>query len=88
MPCKQTSPNGAPADHESRSLERRLPKLEVDVFEVNTKIQEELAPKLRAARTSYAELADKRGEVREALGLYQSLKDLEDRRTGARTGRG
>jgi hypothetical protein len=24
-------------------------------------------------------LAEKRGEVREALGLYQTLKDLEDR---------
>lgn len=40
-----------------------------------------MAPKLRAARTSYAELADKRAEVREALGLFQSLKELEDRRT-------
>jgi hypothetical protein len=51
------------------------------VLEINTIIQEELAPKLRAARTSYAELADKRAEVREALGVYQNLKDLEDRRT-------
>jgi DNA repair exonuclease SbcCD ATPase subunit len=66
---------------ESRSLERRLPKLEMHVLEINTIIQEELAPKLRAARTSYAELADKRAEVREALGVYQNLKDLEDRRT-------
>ena len=31
-------------------------------------------------RTSYSELAEKRGEVREALGLYQTLKDFEDRR--------
>src|SRR5262249_47410715 len=40
-----------------------------------------LAPNLRAMRTSYSELAQKRGEVREALGLYETLKDLEDRRT-------
>jgi hypothetical protein len=66
---------------ESRSLQRRLPKLEADEFQLHTKIQEELAPNLRAARTSYSELAEKRGEVREALGLYQTLKDLEDRRT-------
>jgi hypothetical protein len=66
---------------ESRNLQNRIPKLEADVFAVNTQIQEDLAPKLRAARTSYAELADKRAEVREALGLFQSLKDLEDRRT-------
>jgi hypothetical protein len=65
---------------ESRSLQRRLPKLETDEFQLNTKIQEELAPNLRAMRTSYSELAEKRGEVREALGLYQTLKDLEDRR--------
>jgi hypothetical protein len=66
---------------ESRSLQRRLPKLELDEFQLHTKIQEELAPNLRAMRTSYSELADKRAEVREALGLYQTLKDLEDRRT-------
>ena len=66
---------------ELRSLQRRLPKLEADEFQLHTKIQEELAPNLRAARTSYSELAEKRGEVREALGLYQTLKDLEDRRT-------
>lgn len=65
---------------EWRSLQRRLPKLETDEFQLNTKIQEELAPNLRAMRTSYSELAEKRGEVREALGLYQTLKDLEDRR--------
>ena len=66
---------------ESRSLGRRLPALEQDVLEVSTKIETELAPNLRAIRTSYAELADKRAEVREALGIYQNLKDLEDRRT-------
>jgi len=66
---------------ESRSLERRLPGLEHDVLEVSTKIESELSPNLRAIRTSYAELADKRAEVREALGLYQNLRDLEDRRT-------
>lgn len=66
---------------ESRSLERRLPELERDVFEVSSKIESELAPNLRAMRTSYADLADKRADVREALGLYQTLKNLEDRRT-------
>ena len=67
--------------NESRSLQRRLPKLELDEFQLHTKIREELAPNLRATRTSYSELADKRAEVREALGLYQTLMDLEDRRT-------
>lgn len=67
--------------NKSRSLQRRLPKLELDEFQLHTKIREELAPNLRATRTSYSELADKRAEVREALGLYQTLMDLEDRRT-------
>ncbi len=66
---------------ESRSLRRRVPKLETDEFQLSAKIREELAPNLRAMRTSYSELAEKRGEVREALGLYVTLKDLEDRRT-------
>ncbi|WP_375415063.1 AAA family ATPase [uncultured Bradyrhizobium sp.] len=66
---------------ESRGLQNRIPKLEADVFAVNTQIQDDLAPKLRAARTSYAELADKRAEVREALGLFENIQDLEDRRT-------
>jgi hypothetical protein len=66
---------------ESRSLQRRLPKLEMDEFQLSAKLREELAPNLRAIRTSYSELAEKRGEVREALGLYETLKDLEDRRT-------
>jgi hypothetical protein len=66
---------------ESRGLQNRIPKLEADVFAVSTQIQEDLAPKLRTARTSYSELADKRAEVREALGSFQNLKDLEDRRT-------
>ncbi|MGX1346859.1 TolA-binding protein [Bradyrhizobium elkanii] len=65
---------------ELRNLQRRLPKLESDEFQLSTRIREELAPNLRAMRTSYSELAEKRGEVREALGLYVTLKDLEDRR--------
>lgn len=65
---------------ELRSLQRRLPKLESDEFQLSSRIREELAPNLRAMRTSYSELAEKRGEVREALGLYVTLKDLEDRR--------
>lgn len=41
----------------------------------------EIAPNLRAMRQTYGELADKKAEVREALGLYRALKDLEDRKT-------
>jgi hypothetical protein len=31
-------------------------------------------------RQTYGELADKKAEVREALGLYRTLKDLQDRK--------
>ncbi len=65
---------------ESRNLQRRLPKLQSDEVQLSERIREELAPNLRSTRISYSELAEKRGEVREALGLYATLKDLEDRR--------
>lgn len=37
--------------------------------------------KLTQLRTGYAELANKRGEVREALAVQQSIHDAETRRT-------
>jgi hypothetical protein len=40
-----------------------------------------VAPKLAQLRTSYAGLADKRGEVREGLAILRTIKGIEDRRT-------
>src|SRR5258708_2851789 len=39
-----------------------------------------VSPALARLRTSYAGLADKRGEGREALSLYRTLQDIRRRR--------
>ncbi|WP_425488242.1 hypothetical protein [Microvirga mediterraneensis] len=66
---------------EAVSFQRRLPKIEEAIAKLSEQVESMLAPNLRQLRTSYRQLADKRGEVREALSIYQSLKDLEERRT-------
>ncbi|HWI19877.1 MAG TPA: hypothetical protein VNT81_19120, partial [Vicinamibacterales bacterium] len=48
---------------------------------VVTGIEQLVTPKLTQLRTGYAELANKRGEVREALAVQQSIHDAETRRT-------
>ncbi len=40
-----------------------------------------IGPKLAQLRTSYGGLADKRGEVREALSILRTIQDIEARRT-------
>lgn len=39
-----------------------------------------ISPRLSTVRKSYSEFADKRAEVREALGLYATVQDMERRR--------
>jgi hypothetical protein len=65
---------------EAKGFERRIPRIEADVHKVSQQIETIVAPRLRQLRTAYGELADKKGEVREALSLYKTLKDFEDRR--------
>jgi predicted nuclease with TOPRIM domain len=65
---------------EAKSFERRLPQIERSVSALSEQIEGIVAPNLRRLRSSYSDLADKRGEVREALGLHQSLKDFEERK--------
>jgi hypothetical protein len=65
---------------ESKSLARRMPKLEMNIAKLASFIESQIAPNLRAMRQTYGELADKKAEVREALGLYRALKDPEDRK--------
>jgi hypothetical protein len=65
---------------ESKSLERRLPNLEGSIAELSMFIESQVSPNLRSMRQSYSELADKKAEVREALGLYRTFKDLQDRK--------
>jgi hypothetical protein len=67
-------------EKESRSLERRLPNLEGSIAELSVFIESQISPNLRSMRQSYSEIADKKAEVREALGLYRTFKDLQDRK--------
>lgn len=67
-------------EKEAGGYNRRIPRIEVDLQEFSRKIEEITAPNLRQLRRSYGELADKRSEVKEALGLYRTLKDMEDRK--------
>lgn len=65
---------------EAVSFERRLPGLEQSILSLSGEIDRVVAPNLRQLRTSYKSLADKGGEVREALAIHRGLKDLEDRK--------
>ncbi|MCC6508921.1 MAG: AAA family ATPase [Pirellulaceae bacterium] len=67
-------------EREQKSFERRLPKVEAYYHAAARQIETLLAPALRQLRTGYGQLADKKGEVREALGFHKTLKDLEDRK--------
>jgi hypothetical protein len=66
-------------EREQKSFQRRLPKLEGDLEKLSQQLAIYAAP-YRQNRASYAEVSEKRGEVKEALTLYQTLKDLEDRK--------
>jgi hypothetical protein len=70
----------ATLQREAKGFERRIPRIEADLHRISQEIETIVAPKLRRIRTAYGTLADKKGEVREALSLYNTLKDLEDRR--------
>jgi septal ring factor EnvC (AmiA/AmiB activator) len=67
-------------EREARGFERRLPQIESSASTLSQRIEGIVAPNLRRLRNSYGELADKRGEVREALGIYENLKNLEERK--------
>lgn len=67
-------------EKEAESHNRRIPRIESELQEFSKKIEGITAPNLRQLRRSYGELADKRSEVKEALGLYRTLKDMEDRK--------
>lgn len=67
-------------EREAEGLQMRLPKVEADLGRLSKGVEVLLAPKLSGLRATYAGLADKRGEVREALAINKSIKDAEARR--------
>jgi hypothetical protein len=66
---------------EAAGFDRRLPKLEEELRRVALGMEQLVVPKLTQLRTGYAELANKRGAVREALAVQRSISDAEARRT-------
>ncbi|MEA3004450.1 MAG: hypothetical protein QOH81_3238 [Sphingomonadales bacterium] len=65
---------------EAASFEKRLPLLEERMSSLSKQIDVVVAPNLRQLRTTYKQLADKGGEVREALAVHRGLVDLEQRK--------
>lgn len=65
---------------EAVSFERRLPRYETRLREVSTELETVISPNLKQLRSSYKELADKGGAVREALALHRSLSDFTERK--------
>ncbi len=65
---------------EAEGFNRRIPRVEAELETLSQQIEGIVAPNLKQLRRGYGELADKRGEVREALGLHKTLKDLVDRK--------
>lgn len=66
---------------EAQRFDRRLPQIEEELRSVTTEIEEMVAPKLTHLRSSYAEISDKKGQVREAASLLETIRDIEERRT-------
>lgn len=65
---------------EQASLARRLPTIESRLTSISSQLEKYVGPRYRQDRASYAEVTEKRSEVREALALFQTLQDLEDRK--------
>lgn len=61
-------------------FDRRLPKIEEELHGIASQLEQTIAPELTKRRAGYGDLADKRGEVREALSLMETLRDMEQRR--------
>jgi hypothetical protein len=67
-------------EREAAGFDKRLPRVDEDLRKLSLGIEQLITPKLTKLRATYGSLADKRGEVREALAIYKSIKDTEARR--------
>jgi hypothetical protein len=65
---------------EGASFDRRLPKLSTELETISGQVDDLIAPKLAKLRATYSQFADKKGQVREAISIYQTIQDLEKRR--------
>lgn len=73
-------------EHEGSRFDRRMPAVVQELGSISEAVEELIAPKLSSLRKSYSDFADKRAEVREALGLYATVQDMERRRADLEKG--
>lgn len=71
---------------EGASFDRRMPAVVEELADISDIVDGLISPRLSKLRASYAELADKRGEVREAFALYTTVQDMERRRVDLERG--
>lgn len=73
-------------EREGASFDRKMPAAVQELDQISEAVERLISPKLSKLRASYSELADKRGEVREALALYATVQDMERRRADLEKG--
>jgi predicted nuclease with TOPRIM domain len=70
---------------EAGRFDRRLPRVEDELKGVASDA-EKIANPLSRMRTTYAQFSDKRGQVREASSLLQTIRDIDRRRSDLENG--
>ncbi|MGE0677195.1 hypothetical protein [Pseudolabrys sp.] len=65
---------------EASALDRSIPRAQAQLSEVVQSLAGHISPALTRMRASYAEVAQKRGDVREAIAILRGLEDLQKRR--------
>jgi hypothetical protein len=73
---------------EGANFDRRLPTVMQELGRLSESVDGLLSPKLTKLRATYSDFSDKRAQVREALGLYATVKDMERRRANLESASG
>lgn len=73
-------------EREGASFDRRLPTVVRELEDISDTVDRLIAPRLTSLRKSYSDFADKRAEVREALALHATVRDMEGRRADLEKG--
>jgi hypothetical protein len=66
---------------DATNFDRKLPRIARDLEGVSGELEQLVSPRLTAMRATYSDLADKRGNVKEALAMYRNIQDVEERRS-------
>ncbi len=76
--CAEFAATVQSLERESANFDRRMPAVVQELASISAAVEELIAPKLSTLRKSYSDFADKRAEVREALGLYATVQIWND----------